>query len=148
LIERTSNNVDNFCQVFLRVALTFSGSKIPFMNMSDLLGMKPNTYCMLLHLSQLLNFVIPLAGIIVPVVLWAINKDKDSMVDQHGKIVVNWILSLVIYCAVSAILFIVIVGFVLLIVLSILAIIFPIIGGIKANDGIEWKYPLSIPFFK
>ncbi|MDR1484181.1 MAG: DUF4870 domain-containing protein [Planctomycetaceae bacterium] len=116
--------------------------------MSDLLGMKPNTYCMLLHLSQLLNFVIPLAGIIVPVVLWAINKDKDSMVDQHGKIVVNWILSLVIYCAVSAILFIVIVGFVLLIVLSILAIIFPIIGGIKANDGIEWKYPLSIPFFK
>jgi uncharacterized protein len=29
-----------------------------------------------------------------------------------------------------------------------LGIIFPVIGGIKANDGIVWKYPLSIPFLK
>lgn len=30
---------------------------------------------------------------------------------------------------------------------SILGIIFPIIGTVKAANGILWKYPLSIPFF-
>jgi uncharacterized Tic20 family protein len=32
--------------------------------------------------------------------------------------------------------------------LVIIGIVFPIIGGIKANNGEVWKYPLSIPFFK
>jgi uncharacterized Tic20 family protein len=27
-------------------------------------------------------------------------------------------------------------------------VIFPIIGGLKANEGTAWKYPLSIEFFK
>ncbi|MDR0327753.1 MAG: DUF4870 domain-containing protein, partial [Planctomycetaceae bacterium] len=49
--------------------------------------MNSHTYCMLLHLSQLLNCIIPFAGIVVPIVLWAINKDKSTEVDQHGKIV-------------------------------------------------------------
>jgi len=28
------------------------------------------------------------------------------------------------------------------------AIAFPIVGGIKANNGEVWRYPLSIQFFK
>ena len=36
----------------------------------------------------------------------------------------------------------------LIYVLTALCIIFPIIGGIKANNGELWKYPLSIQFFK
>ncbi|MDR2643549.1 MAG: DUF4870 domain-containing protein [Planctomycetaceae bacterium] len=111
-------------------------------------GMKPTTYCMLLHLSQLLVFLIPGLGVVAPVILWAINKDKDSLVDRHGKIVMNWILSWIIYVAVSVILIFFGIGVILLSVLSILGIVFPIIGGVKANDGIEWKYPLCIPFFK
>ncbi|MDR2117754.1 MAG: DUF4870 domain-containing protein [Planctomycetaceae bacterium] len=113
-----------------------------------LFGMKPNTYCMLLHLSQLLVFLLPGLGLVVPVVLWAINKDKEPLVDQHGRIVMNWILSAFIYVAVSVILAFVGIGFVTLAILSIIGIVFPIIGGVKANDGIVWNYPLSIPFFK
>jgi uncharacterized Tic20 family protein len=113
-----------------------------------LFGMKPNTYCMLLHLSQLLVFLLPGIGLAVPIVLWAINKDKDSLVDRHGKIVVNWILSAFIYVAGSIILSFVGIGLLTLAALLIVSIVFPIIGGVKANDGIEWKYPLSIPFFK
>jgi uncharacterized Tic20 family protein len=103
---------------------------------------------MLLHLSQLLVFLLPGLGLVVPVVLWAINKDKEPLVDQHGRIVMNWILSAFIYVAVSVILAFVGIGFVTLAILSIIGIVFPIIGGVKANDGIVWNYPLSIPFFK
>jgi hypothetical protein len=34
------------------------------------------------------------------------------------------------------------------IALVVCAIVFPIVGGIKANNGEVWRYPLSIAFFK
>lgn len=45
-------------------------------------------------------------------------------------------------------LLLVIVGIPLLILLGVIGIIFPIIGGIKANNGEVWKYPLSISFLE
>ena len=115
---------------------------------TDIMGMKPDTFCMLLHLSQLLNGLLPSAGTIVPIVLWAMKKDESPLVDQHGKIILNWFISCLIYVMVSFVLLFVFVGILLLPVIAILAIVFPIIGAVKANDGIMWKYPLSIPFFK
>ncbi|MDR1480325.1 MAG: DUF4870 domain-containing protein [Planctomycetaceae bacterium] len=100
---------------------------------------------MLIHLSQLLSF--SGLGVIVPIVLWAIQKDNEPLVDRHGKIVLNWMISMIIYLAVSAVLIVILVGFVALVILGVLAIVFPIIGGVKANSGIEWQYPLSIKFF-
>jgi len=42
----------------------------------------------------------------------------------------------------------VIIGIPLLLLLCLVGVIFPIIGGIKASDGQVWKYPLSITFFR
>jgi len=112
----------------------------------EVLGMKPNTYCMLLHLSQLAGAT--LWGYAVPIVLWALGKDKSAQIDMHGKIVLNWIISLVIYFFAAGLLCIVLIGFLILPVLVVLAVVFPIIGAVKANNGITWNYPLSIPFFK
>ncbi len=60
----------------------------------------------------------------------------------------NWIISEILYAIGCSLLIFVLIGFPLLMVLFALAIIFPIIGGIKASSGEAWKYPLSIPFFK
>ena len=115
---------------------------------TEVLGMQPNTYCMLLHLSQLLNCCVPPCGIIAPIVMWAIGKDKNVQIDQHGKIALNWIISCFIYWIITAVLCVVLIGFLLVPVLLVLTIVFPIIGAVKANDGVAWKYPLCIPFFK
>ena len=40
------------------------------------------------------------------------------------------------------------IGLIILIPLAIAAIVFPILGGLKAKDGIFWKYPLTIDFLK
>jgi uncharacterized protein len=103
---------------------------------------------LILHLSQLAGFLLPLAGLIAPIVIWQIKKSDLPGIDDHGKVVVNWILSELIYGIVSFILFFVVVGFPLMLILMALAIIFPVVGGIKANNGEVWRYPLSIPFFK
>lgn len=103
---------------------------------------------MFLHLSQLLGFVIPLAGLAVPIVLWQVKKDEIPALDAHGKMIVNWIISSVIYFFVSLVLCLVLVGFLGLLAVGAMSIVFPIIGGIKANNGELWEYPLTIKFLK
>jgi uncharacterized protein len=103
---------------------------------------------MFLHLSQLANLVLPPAGIIVPIVIWQIKKDEMPALDAHGKMVVNWLISSLIYGIISGILVLVVVGIFFLLALGILGIVFPIIGAIKANNGEYWEYPLTIKFLK
>ncbi len=106
------------------------------------------TWAMFLHFSLLAGFVVPMAGLVTPIIIWQIQKNKLPGIDEHGKVVANWLISLIIYGVVSGLLTFILIGFPMLIVLVVVSIIFPIIGGIKANDGQLWKYPLSIQFFK
>ncbi len=115
-------------------------------NETKVWGMKEDTFCMLLHLSQLTN-VIGL-GLILPIIMWAINKDESSIIDEHGKNVMNWIISSLIYILISFVLTFIVIGFFALFIIAVLSIIFPIMGAINANDGKVWKYPLTIQFIK
>ena len=92
--------------------------------------------------------MVPLGGIVVPIILWQMKKDELPGIDTHGKIVLNWMISSFIYGVVCFLLFFILIGIPLMFVLAILCIVFPIIGGIKANNGEVWKYPLSITFLK
>ncbi|MFT4535189.1 MAG: putative Tic20 family protein [Saprospiraceae bacterium] len=109
-------------------------------------GMELNQFCMLMHLSQMAGFVVPVAGMVLPILMWAMNKDQSDIVDQHGKNILNWMISSLIYYVISTFLIFVLIGIPLLLVIAICSIIFSIIGALKANDGIFYKYPLSIKF--
>ena len=110
-------------------------------------GMERNTFAMLLHLSQVAGYVVPLAGWILPIVMWVSVKDQDPGIDRHGRIVINWIISSLIYAVVFAILCLVLIGIPLLIALCICGVVFAIIGAVRANEGVAWRYPGSIGFF-
>lgn len=105
-------------------------------------------WAMFLHLSQLAGYIIPLLGLIAPIVIWQIKKEEYPILDEHGKIVVNWIISELIYAAIGFVLMFVVIGIPILAVLGVLAIVFPIIGGIKANNGELWRYPMTINIVK
>jgi len=105
-------------------------------------------WAMFLHLSVLAGFVLPLAGLLVPILIWQLKKAELPGIDVHGKNALNWIISEVIYAVVSVILVFAIIGIPLLIGLGVVAVVFPIVAGIKANNGEVWKYPLAIPFLK
>lgn len=106
-----------------------------------------NLWSMIIHLSQLCGYLLPLAGLIVPIILWQVKKNDSPVIDQHGRVVTNWILSVLIYYAAAALLSIIFIGIPLLLALVVVGIVFPIVGGIKANSGEIWVYPLSISFF-
>ena len=111
------------------------------------LSSDPNAWSMFIHISQFLGYVVPLAGWVAPVVLWQIKKNDSEIIDKHGRIVTNWIISEMIYAIVFSLLCFIFIGIPLIFALAVVGIVFPIIGAIKANDGEIWRYPLSIKFF-
>lgn len=102
------------------------------------------TWAMLMHFALLLNIL----GAIGAIVIWQVKKKDLPGIEPHGKNSVNWILSELIYAAISGLLCMILIGFPMLLVLGILGIVFPIMAGVKANNGQVWKYPLSIQFLK
>ncbi|MCB0463143.1 MAG: DUF4870 domain-containing protein [Flavobacteriaceae bacterium] len=100
----------------------------------------------LTHLSQLITLVIGFGSLILPLILWMTNKEKVYQMDAHGKNIINFQLSILIYSLICIPLILLLgLGLLGLIVLAFVAIIFPIINAIKASNGETPTYPLSIP---
>lgn len=104
---------------------------------------------MLTHLSQLLDLVTGIGGFIVPLVIWLTQRDKILGMDAHGKMILNFQISIFIYSIVSVPLILLFgLGIFLLIGIGIISIVFPIINAIKVNNGEIPSYPLSIEIIK
>jgi uncharacterized protein len=103
---------------------------------------------MLLHSSVFAGYMLPMAGLLAPILIWQLKKNEMPELDAHGKMVLNFLLSMLIYSIVAFLLAFLLVGFLVFGVLAIVAIVFPIVGGIKANNGELWNYPLMLPLFK
>ena len=102
---------------------------------------------MITHLSQLLTYVTGFGGLIAPLILWITQKEKVDGMDEHGKSILNFQLSIIVYCILSIPLMLAFgLGLLLLILVGILAFIMPIINAIKASNGELPSYPLSINF--
>lgn len=100
---------------------------------------------MLCHLSAFGLFIFPAFGnVIGPLIVWLIKKDESPFVDDQGKESLNFQISFTIYCLVSSILIFAVVGIILLIALGIAFFVLVIIASIKANEGEEFRYPLTI----
>jgi uncharacterized protein len=112
-----------------------------------------NTLC---HLSALSGFIgIPLGNILGPLLVWQIKKNEISSVDVHGKAALNFQITVLIAGFVTAaamfVGMLVCIGWLLLpvlILIGLAGLIFPIIAGIKANNGEDYKYPWSLELVK
>ncbi len=116
-----------------------------YANKNPLYGLSENTYLMLMHLSQFAGVILPVAGFVVPIIMWVTNKDYNATVDSHGKNIINFMISYAIY---AAILCITVIGIPLAIIVGLLYIIFVILASVKANNGEYWKYPFTFQFIK
>jgi uncharacterized Tic20 family protein len=107
------------------------------------------TWAMIAHLSALVGYaVVPFGNIIAPLIIWLVKKDRSWFIDDQAKEALNFQISVTIYAIISAFLIIVLIGFVLLGILYVLGIILSIIAAIKANDGLQYRYPLTIRLIK
>ena len=103
-----------------------------------------NQWAMFIHFSILAGWIVPIGGLIVPIILWQMKKDELPGTVPHAHIVLNWIVSSLVYAVICFILTFILIGILGFIALAIVTIIYAVIGGLKANEGIVWEYPGTI----
>jgi len=92
---------------------------------------------MFCHLGNLLGMIV------LPLILWLTQKDKSSFIDEHGKEALNFGITMMI----GHFLGIFTCGILNTILLP-LAIVFGVMGGLAANRGEDYQYPICIRFIK
>lgn len=112
--------------------------------------MKKNRQLLVLtHLSQLLDMVTLIGGFLVPLILWLVKKDEVVDMDEHGKSILNFRISMFIYVliCIPMILFFGL-GILGLFVIGLFYLVFPIVNAIRANNDEAPSYPLTIQFLR
>lgn len=106
-----------------------------------------NQLIVITHLSQLISLITGFGSLLLPLVLWLTQKEKVYKMNIHGKNILNFQLSLLLYFIICIPLILLFgLGLLGFIVLGIISIIFPIVNAIKASNGETPIYPLSINF--
>ncbi|MDO6490874.1 MULTISPECIES: DUF4870 domain-containing protein [unclassified Cellulophaga] len=99
------------------------------------------------HLTQLLHYCTGVGGFIVPLVLWLTTKDTVDGMNEHGKSIVNFQLSLLLYIVISVpgiLLFgLGLLGFLFV---GIIGFIMPIVNAVRAANGESPSKFMTIPF--
>jgi len=103
------------------------------------LGIDERSFVALMHASQFLS------AFIAPLVMWLVFKEKSRLVDEAGKNILNFQISIALY---TLILCITCIGIALVPLLGIAVIVMIIIAIIKTLNGEKWSYPLTIKLLK
>jgi uncharacterized Tic20 family protein len=108
------------------------------------------TWAMLSHLSGFLGYlvVIPFASIIGPLVVWLLKKDSSEFVDEHGKESINFQITMSVFYAITWVLFFSIIFTLIAIplfgLLGVWMVVLVIVAAIKAINGENFRYPLTL----
>ena len=99
-------------------------------------------WSMLIHLGAIV------LGFWPAVIGYLIFKDRGPFIRAHAMTALNFQITIFIAMIAGAILSIIVIGFFIMIAVSIVVIVFSIIAGLAANRGQFYKYPLTIEFVK
>jgi uncharacterized Tic20 family protein len=99
---------------------------------------------MLTHLSGLSGYIIPFGGVLVPIIIWIMKKDVPIIAAIAKQAVMLNVAVFFLFIA-TAILWVtlILIPFVILFwcALGIAAVALPIVGAVKANQGVYYRYP-------
>ena len=106
------------------------------------------TMGLLAHLAAFAGFVVPLGNLLGPLVMYLVKKDESDFIADQAKEALNFNITVTIAAFVSAILIFVLIGLALLPLLGIAWLVLTIIGALKANEGVRYRYPLTLRLVK
>ncbi|MEK7950100.1 DUF4870 domain-containing protein [Luteolibacter soli] len=117
------------------------------------LSNEERTWALVAHLSALSAYLTGFGMILGPLVVWLINKDSKPFAAEQAKEALNfnisWLLWGILWGVAAFILTFVLVGILMWIAFAFFGVVWTIlciIGGIKANEGVAYRYPLTIRF--
>jgi uncharacterized Tic20 family protein len=106
-------------------------------------------WAMACHLSALAGFLIPFGNIAGPLIVWLIKRAEMPLVDVHGKEALNFQITVSIAIAVCVALMFVLIGFVLVFIVGLGALVLTIMAAVKVSNGdLEYRYPFALRLLK
>lgn len=84
------------------------------------------------------------AGFIPSLVIYLVKKDESPWVRDQAAEALNFQLTVLIAWCVACVLLLIFIGLLLLPLIGIANLVLCIIAGIKANDGVAYRYPIAI----
>ncbi len=114
---------------------------------------RDRSLAMLCHVTALSGFVVPFGNILGPFIVWRVGRGDSDFVDEHGKVALNFQLSITAFFVGMAVLAL-LVGpsvFVLVPVGGIAALyglVMSVVNGVRAHGGDEAYYALSTRFLR
>jgi uncharacterized Tic20 family protein len=103
-------------------------------------------FAIAMHLSPFGAVIIGPLAFLAPLVLWLIRKDNSVFNDDHGREIVNFMLSLIVWTLISLVAMITIVGALLIPVVCVVAVVSPIRAALAAGRGEYFRYPMTFRF--
>jgi uncharacterized Tic20 family protein len=102
------------------------------------------TLALLTHLSGII------LSFIVPLVIWLTNKDKadKEFLNDQAKEALNFQITIAIAYVICIILSAILIGALLMPILWLVNLIFCILAGVKANEGVAYRYPFALRLIK
>jgi uncharacterized Tic20 family protein len=101
-------------------------------------------WAMFAHIGTFCSIFVPLGNFIAPIVIWQMKKHESEFVVDQAKESLNFQITLFIYFLISIFLCFIVIGFFLIFALVIFGLIMVIVGGIRANEGEYYRYPMCI----
>lgn len=100
-------------------------------------------WTILCHLSIFLGgpFII---GFLLPLVVYLSMRQESNYVGENAREALNFHISLLIYALLCLPLIMLLIGFPLLVLLWLAAVVLAIVAAVKASDGQCYRYPLII----
>jgi len=95
------------------------------------------------HWSALVASVVGVA-FLGPLIIMLTKGNESAYVRRQAVESLNFQLSMLIYGIVSAVLMLILIGFLLILVVGILWLVFTVMASVKASNGEEYHYPLTI----
>ena len=100
-------------------------------------------WAMLCHYSAFCWFVVPMIGnVLGPLIIWQLKKDMDPFIDEQGKEALNFQITFSILLMICGVLAWILIGFPLMVLVSVVALVLVVIAGIRSNEGKPYRYPL------
>lgn len=87
-------------------------------------------------------------GVLAPLVVWLVFKDRSAFLDRTGKEALNMQISYLIYGVVAGLSIIVLIGLVLFPIVMVAWVVLMIIATIKVANFEDYRYPAIIRFIK
>ena len=116
--------------------------------MTSMSDKEERNWALFSHLGMLAGMFVPFGSILLPLIIWQINKEKSEYITDHAIEALNFQITMGIIYIGCAILCIILIGFPLLVIALILDIVFSIIAATKASKGEYYDYPFNFRFIK